>query len=283
MRPFGYHISGGQHLGTSLQVTAAAGFTAAQIFLGPPQRMEIAKLPRDQFDLFCRVKSETNIKVFVHAPYVLHAFAKPENIERNNGFLKRLVQLSVDLEADGFVLHMGGTKWYEANPTDYLEIARKLMSSIYPTGRQWCPILFENCANGNQMSGHLETITNLLDQLKADSHNVGLCLDTLHAWAWGYDLIRPSEFTRLIGDNVFRHLKLIHLNSGPEKVVCGGKYDRHAALHKGCIPLEVFTTLLRTLPDIPVIAEREDYQDVLAEFKYVTEVDAEPVYKEALS
>lgn len=244
--------------------------------------MELTKLPQDEFDLFRRIKRDSGIKVYVHAPYVLHAFAKPENVSKNNGFLKRMVQTAVDLEIDGFVLHMGGTKWYDdpimpgwTNEV-CVGVAKKLLTDIYPTGHEWCPILFENCANGNGMSGDLRIITDLITVLKSDGHNVGLCLDTLHAWAWGYDYTSTVGFAEVIGEHVYRHLHLIHLNSGPEKSTCGSKYDRHEAIHKGCIPQDCFQSLLRTLPGKPVIIEGHDHSDILSDMAFVKAVDAEP-------
>jgi endonuclease IV len=287
MRPFGYHISGGQHLGDSLQATVKAGFTAAQIFLGPAQKMAITPLPASQIDLFQRVKEQSGIKVYVHAPYVLHAYAKPENVVKNNGFIRRMVQVTHELQCDGYVLHMGGTKWYDdvyaqndpVGAEAWIGIGRTLMETVHPKGNPvtGCPILFENCANGNAMSGQLDVICRMLDELARDGHNVGLCLDTLHAWAWGYNYGSPSDFARVTHCDVLRHLKLLHLNSGTGKVACGSKYDRHEAIHKGCIDVEHFRSLLRAFPGVPVIAEREDFADILAEFSFIKSVDQEVV------
>jgi deoxyribonuclease-4 len=274
MRPTGYHITGGQRLGSSLLATVDAGFSAAQIFLGPPQKFRQDPIPQDEANLFRRIKRNSGIKVFVHAPYVLHAFAKPENTSKNNTFLKKLVQMASELECDGFVLHMGGTKWYET--AEYHHVATKLFEDIF--GReegQPVPILFENCANGNDMSGDILAINNLISVLKTQGHNVGLCLDTLHAWAFGYNYQDDSHLRMVLEPRMLSHLKLIHLNSGPDKVTCGSKYDRHEAIHKGCIPRECFSTLLKALPNIPVIIEGHEFSDILSDIAFVKHVESE--------
>jgi deoxyribonuclease-4 len=274
MRPIGYHITGGQRLGSSLLATVDAGFTSAQIFLGPPQKFRQDPIPQDEASLFRRIKRNSGIKVFVHAPYVLHAFAKPENTSKNNAFLKKLVQMASELECDGFVLHMGGTKWYE--PAQYHSVASKLFDDIFGKDEgQPTTILFENCANGNHMSGDIYTINNLISELKTEGHNVGLCLDTLHAWAYGYNYQDPSHLHKVLEPRMLSHLKLIHLNSGPEKASCGSKFDRHEAIHKGCIPQECFTTLLKALPNIPVIIEGHEFSDILSDIAFVKHVESE--------
>jgi deoxyribonuclease-4 len=277
MRPIGYHITGGQRLGSSLLATVNGGFTAAQIFLGPPQKWELTTIPKDEANLFRRVKTQSGIKVYVHAPYTLHAFAKPENAEKNNGFLKKMLVVATDLGCDGFILHMGGTKWYESDVA-YTEAANRLLNDLFMGVKNTpCRLMFENCASGNDMSGNLETISDLLTYIQVElEYNVGLCLDTLHAWAWGYDYRDKSAFTELVKwEKIRRHLSLIHLNSGPEKSSCGSKYDRHEAIHKGCIPQDCFKDILRAFPTIPVIIEGHDHSDILSDLSFVKHVEME--------
>lgn len=269
MRPFGYHIAGGQILGSSLHTAVAAGFGATQIFLGPPQQMKIKKPPLNETELFKRVKRDSGIKVYVHAPYVLHAFAKPENRAKNNAFVRDAMEFAAELGCDGYVLHMGGTKWYSASDYDtvFLELLGKLTGVV-----EHCPLLLENCASGNDMSGDIATIAGLIQRRQTDAkHNLGLCLDTLHAWAWGVNYRDPEVFQHLM--NHLRHLKVIHLNSGPAQAECGSKFDRHASLKDGIIPMQSFIDILRALPNVPCIAERDKYPDVLSDWTTVNYID----------
>lgn len=276
-RPFGYHITGGKNLGSSLYAAVDAGFTSAQIFLGPPQRAVITDFSLPEANLFVKTKKASGIKVYVHAPYVLHAFARPENAIRNNDMVGKAVRVAADLGCDGYVLHMGGTKWYEDGKymDPYLEPAKKLMDCCGKEALSRCPILFENCASGNHMSGKLQSISLLCDMLNGSGYQgqFGICLDTCHAWAWGYDYQQEDVRSSMV-EEIRKYLQLIHLNSAPEKVTCGGHYDRHEALQKGVIKWEAFEALLHLLPNLPVIAEREDFQDILSDWSFVKTADA---------
>jgi endonuclease IV len=279
---FGYHITGGLNLGTSLSTAVNAGFTSAQIFLGPPQRFQKANISLGERELFRRVKKQSGIKVFVHAPYVLHAFARPENVVKNNRTIADFLLECALLDIDGFVLHMGGTKWYAIDGC--LDVILELIDHIGMVGDGWMgtPILLENCASGNAMSGDLDQICQLIDKIYAYRSwaHVGLCLDTLHAWAWGYDMTNQDVLTKLCA-SVKDHLRLIHLNNGPEKVSCGSHYDRHASILTGIIPQHVFSTIVAMLPDVPLIVERDDVQDVLNERDWLMRMFPERMYNPA--
>jgi len=276
MRPFGYHIVGGVSLGTSLRTTAAQGFSAAQIFLGPPQRPIIGRLSSSEIELFLHIKKASGMKVFCHAPYTIHAFCNPERIEKNTASVVQFMKVCSNLELDGFVLHMGGTKWHEnTDPIDHFLFLMKALANADCS----CPLLLENCASGNDLSGSLRTIRDLMDRVK-DSYwekgfpKLGICLDTCHAWAWGYNWPDEVILSSLILD-LGSNLSLIHLNSATEKVTCGGNYDRHASLEKGVIPVEAFHRLLKKLPDVPVIVERDVYTDVFADKEVVLYADSD--------
>lgn len=272
MRPFGYHISGGQFIGSELRSTVQAGFTAAQIFLGPPKFMSFKRPPEVEVSLFKHIKETSGIKAYVHAPYVLHAFAKPENKIKNDNCVYQALKFADELGCDGYVLHMGGTKWYEE--TQQLPIALELFDLLKKDAIA-CPILFENCASGPPLSGDLSKITDLISQLQSHDCKVGLCLDTLHAWAFGYDYCKLEDFQRLTDWSVLSKLQLIHLNSGPETVSCGSNYDRHAGLMDGIIPVQFFIDFLKAVPGISVISERDNYHSIMNEASFVSTVDKE--------
>ena len=91
---------------------------------------------------------------------------------------------------------------------------------------------------------------------------VGVCIDTCHGYAAGYDFKTPdgyektwSDFERLIG---FEFLMGMHLNDSKSKL--GGKLDRHDSIGKGELGWETFTRLMKDprLDNIPLILETID-------------------------
>ncbi len=105
---------------------------------------------------------------------------------------------------------------------------------------------------------HLARIIELVD----DKQRVGVCVDTCHSLAAGYDFTSPEayeaswrEFDDIIG---LSYLRGIHLNDSRKGV--GSKVDRHAPIGEGALGREFFTMLMRDkrMDGIPLILETPD-------------------------
>jgi len=122
-------------------------------------------------------------------------------------------------------------------------------------------VLFEHTAGQGRTIGycfeHLATIIEELD----GSPRAGVCLDTCHLLAAGYDFVTPEgyettirEFDRLVG---LSRLKALHGNDS--KRPCGSRVDRHAHIGEGCVGVEPFRRLLhdQRLAGLPLLIETE--------------------------
>ena len=105
---------------------------------------------------------------------------------------------------------------------------------------------------------HLARIIELVD----DKSRVGVCIDTCHTFASGYDLTTPetfeqtmTEFDKIVG---FGYLKGMHLNDS--KKILGSRVDRHHSLGKGEMGLEPFKMIMNDnrFEEIPLILETPD-------------------------
>ena len=122
--------------------------------------------------------------------------------------------------------------------------------------------VFENTAGqGSNMGYSFEQLADMLEQVGLPDR-VGVCVDTCHAFAAGYDLVSPdsfdkvwSDFDRLIG---FRYLKGMHLNDA--KAGAGSHLDRHESLGRGTLGWSVFERLMKDsrFDGIPLILETVD-------------------------
>lgn len=270
MRHFGYHCSVHDvgnypyvdRLISALETAKTQGFTAAQIFLCSPQQYTLPSCTAPELIRFKEWKYQSGMKIYAHASYTLHTFAKPENVSRNNAVVRQHVWRAASLGLDGYVIHMGGTKWYEDGPdpmVKYYELAKTLCNTIGGEALHTTPLLLENCASGNQMSGHVSVIIDTILDLRSLYFNVGLCLDTCHAFAWGLEF-QPDY---LWISRLASVLKLIHLNNASQKVKFGSHLDRHDSLLNGVIPLKTFKWLLSKHPECPVILERDNMTDIM--------------------
>jgi deoxyribonuclease IV len=119
--------------------------------------------------------------------------------------------------------------------------------------------VIENTAGqGSNLGFRFEQIARLISRIRRNDR-VGVCLDTAHTFASGYDLRTPdslaatlAEFDRIVG---FRYLKGAHLNDS--KADLGSRVDRHAPIGKGKIGIETFRRIMNDarFGGIPLILE----------------------------
>lgn len=119
--------------------------------------------------------------------------------------------------------------------------------------------VIENTAGqGSNLGWNFEQIAAIIDGIE-DKTRVGVCLDTCHAFAAGYDLSHPAgyqemmaNFDRIIG---LDRLRGMHLNDA--KAGLGSRLDRHASLGKGTLGWEPFRWIVNDprLDEIPLILE----------------------------
>jgi len=122
--------------------------------------------------------------------------------------------------------------------------------------------VIENTAGqGSNLGWRFEQLAEIIDQVD-DKTRVGVCIDTCHAFAAGYDL-RTAEACTAALDELDRvvglgYLRGMHLNDAKSEF--GSRVDRHHSLGQGNIGLAAFTTLMRDprIGGIPMILETID-------------------------
>jgi deoxyribonuclease-4 len=106
-------------------------------------------------------------------------------------------------------------------------------------------LLEQTAGQGTNLGHRFEHLRAIIEQLDG-SPRVGVCLDTCHLLAAGYNLCDEAgyratfeTFDRLVG---LERIKVFHLNDS--KKPCGSRVDRHEHIGKGCLGLEPFRLLL---------------------------------------
>ncbi|MBO5456200.1 MAG: deoxyribonuclease IV [Muribaculaceae bacterium] len=122
--------------------------------------------------------------------------------------------------------------------------------------------VIENTAGqGSNLGFTFEQIAHIIDKVE-DKSRVGVCIDTCHAHAAGYDMTSPeaydatwNEFERIIG---FKYLSGMHLNDTLKAL--GSKVDRHASIAKGVLGKDFWVRLMNDphMDNIPLILETPD-------------------------
>lgn len=269
----GAHMSTAGGYEQALVRGESIGCTAIQLFTKSNRMWQGKKTEQKSIDLFKETVKKTGINhLLSHASYLI-------NIGSNNSIIynKSVEALLDELErchALGIhylVLHPGsrGTD----NESTTLERIAITLDDVLQRFTGSTMVLLENMAGqGSAVCYSLEQLA-FVRELSTEKKRVGICIDTCHAFAAGYDLRTTSsyqsfweKFDALIG---LDHLKAIHVNDSKKDL--GSRVDRHEDIGKGLLGLEPFRLLFNdpNLFDVPKIletprAELADYERNMA-------------------
>ena len=192
-----------------------------------------------------------------HASYLINLASPKDDL-----FQKSIDALVVELERAnqlglvGLVVHPGA--FTDSCEEDGLNrIVDAVAETIQRVSPGTCRLLLENTAGQGTCLGHkLDQIAFMLDGV-GDEERVGVCLDTCHAFAAGYEINTADGFAALsneIGDRLpAGSISALHLNDSKKPL--GSRVDRHEHIGRGEIGLDGFRYLFQD----PVLASLPGY------------------------
>uniref|UniRef100_A0A3P8WZM7 Si:ch211-141o9.10 n=1 Tax=Cynoglossus semilaevis TaxID=244447 RepID=A0A3P8WZM7_CYNSE len=134
-----------------------------------------------------------------------------------------------------------------------------LCDSYAPISSAQTKSVLENmCCQGGTVGGKFSELRNIIDRVR-DQSRVGVCIDTCHAFAAGYDLAAKGGFKRMLNEFDcevgLQYLEAIHLNDSRGQLGC--KLDRHEDIGRGYIGISAFREIVNEpkLNNIPMILE----------------------------
>lgn len=255
----GAHVdsSGGLHL--AFDRAKAMGADAIQVHPTPPGFWGSPKLDEVRISTFKEASAKHGQPPFYfHAVYLINLAGDDPTLRRRSestltGYLKAADELGVN----GVIFHTGSHKGtgFEARLPSILDHIRKVLERADPKTAR---LLIENNAGlGGSVGARFEEIARMLDGL--GDRRVGVCFDTCHAFASGYDERTPADVARTLDelDRVigFKHVEVIHCNDSVTGL--GSNRDRHANIGVGEIGEAGFRALLHEprLAKLPFILE----------------------------
>lgn len=247
MPRLGAHLSIAGGLFRAVDRAEASGCEALQVFTKSAGQWRARPLPGDEVASFRRRVRQTGIRpVLAHNSYLINIAASDAVLRRRS--LEALAEELDRAEAlgiDGLVMHPGSfTTGSEAEGLRLIADGLRALVAARPEGRT--RILLEHTAGQGTNLGHrFEHLAAIIDGV-GGSPRLGVCLDTCHLLAAGYDIRSPDGYRdtfRAFGRTVgFSRLKAFHLNDS--KRPCGSRVDRHEHIGKGCLGLEPFRWIL---------------------------------------
>lgn len=231
----GLHLSIAGGLAESMERAGRLGCQAVQIFLQNPRGWRWRPVTATEIMAFQEKRRVHEIALAVgHLSYLPNlAAADPELERRSWERLRQELLLGKSLGLDYLVCHPGHAADAEAGLKRLAAGLRELLVEVPPPPL----VLLENTAGQkNELGMRLAELAQIISLSRVP---LGLCLDTAHAFAAGYNLrLRAGRqsLLREIGDGVgFEALKVIHLNDS--LFPCGSRRDRHWHLGRGRIGL----------------------------------------------
>ncbi len=240
-----------------------------QLFTKQPHRWAEREVSEEEAMAFRTERTARGIRVAAsHDSYLINlASPDPGLLARSRESFAAELRRSVDLGLDFLVTHPGNaTDGHRKAGTDRNAAAISAVLDAVPGPTR---VLLEGTAGtGNSLGSTFQELTSIMVAV-ADRHpdRVGLCLDTCHLWAAGYDLHHLDDvldaLDRCTG---LQHLKLLHLNDSATPLA--SRRDRHAHIGEGAIGHTAFRAIMchPALYAVPKVIETpKDDDAVLAD------------------
>lgn len=264
MKYFGAHVSASGGADNAPANAHAIGATAFALFT-KNQRQWVAKpLTAGEIDAFrkaCDTYGYRPEQILPHDSYLINlGHPEKEALEKSRAAFLDEMQRCELLGLDRLNFHPGSHLQKITEEESLDRIAESINIALDKT-RGVTAVIENTAGQGSNLGFRFEHLRYLIDRVE-DKSRVGVCIDTCHAFAAGYDLRTPeacdatfAELERVVG---FNYLKGMHLNDAMK--ILGSRVDRHTPLGEGMIGMECFRYIARDerFDGIPLILETPD-------------------------
>ncbi|KAL1960096.1 hypothetical protein VTO42DRAFT_268 [Malbranchea cinnamomea] len=259
----GAHVSASKGIHNAVTNSVHIGGNAFALFLKSQRKWDNPPLQDEHRDLFKKHcvdhGYDASKYVLPHGSYLVN-LAQEDPVKAKQAYdsflddLKRCEQLGIRL----YNFHPGATN--KTSLESALSRLAKALTSALDATKTVIPVLETTCGHGTAIGGPLSHFQDLFARIPKSYHDrLGICLDTCHSFAAGYDLRSPegwnafmSEFDAKIG---LKYLRALHLNDS--KTPLGSKRDLHANIGTGFLGLRGFHNVMndKRLEGLPMILE----------------------------
>jgi len=263
MKYVGAHVSISGGVENAPLNAAAIGAKAFAMFTKNQRQWKSPPLTEPSIAAFrknCAEKGFTADQILPHDGYLIN-LGNPDPAKRavsRASFLDEMKRcMSLGLKYLNF---HPGSHLREISADECLTLIAEEVRSVLAETQDVCAVIENTAGQGSNVGSPFEELATLIERIGGEPGRVGVCLDTCHAFAAGYDLKDSYDkvmdrFGELIG---FEYLKGMHLNDS--KSVLGGHLDRHHSIGRGELGIETFRRIMNDprLDGIPLVLETID-------------------------
>jgi deoxyribonuclease IV len=264
----GAHVSTAGGVRNAPKRGAEINASAIQIFTKQPNRWAEPALSEVEVEAFRRARTERGIPfVCAHDSYLINlATPDPALRERSLASFRAELSRANRLGLDAVVTHPGNAT--DGDPARGLaQNAALIQQALAGEGGQVRVLLETTAGSGRVLGASFEELAEMIERVEEPHRSrVGICFDTCHAFAAGYDLRTDYDAVMdLLDSTVGLHrLSCFHLNDSVQPL--GSRRDRHAAIAEGTLGEEPFRRIMNDprFAAVPKILETPKGDDPVA-------------------
>jgi deoxyribonuclease-4 len=256
---FGAHVSAAGGLWKSGIYGEELGCEVIQIFSRPPQSFSVKPITDEDSAKFKESMKEHKIEdVYIHAPYLINLASANNRVYHGSiSMIRGELDRGTQLGAKAIMFHPGSAK--DVGRKKGIEMVSAALNKVMDGYEGTTQLLIEISAGAGEIMGDtFEEIAAFIDGAERGKE-IGVCFDTQHAFASGYDLRTKEdvEKTFKMFDKIIGIKKLVASHCNDSKIEFDGHKDRHEHLGKGFMGAESFEAIVKNklLKHIDLILE----------------------------
>lgn len=256
MLTIGTHMSIAAGIAKAAENVVLMGANTMQIFSRNPRGSGYKTYSQQEIDAFGEIRSKNQFgPLLAHAPYTMNLASAKEEVYAFACMVIREDIARMDaLGIEMLVFHPGSHTGI-GTENGIENIIAGLDQAI--TGEEQITVLLETMSGkGTEIGASFEELKAIRDRVK-HPERIGICLDTCHVFAAGYDIVHNldgvlKEFDRVLGLEL---LRAIHFNDS--MMPFASRKDRHATIGDGRIGLEALIRIMQhpVLKELPFYLE----------------------------
>lgn len=264
MKRIGAHVSASGGVANAPQNAANIKADAFALFVKNQRQWSAKPLTQKDINDFKSNLAKANIKpkhILAHNSYLIN-LGHPDEEARTKSFnafldeIERCEALGIEL-----INFHPGSHLKQISEDECLELIASQMNSLLERSSNIKLVIENTAGQGSNLGYKFEHLAALIAMSK-DSSRVGVCIDTCHLFASGYDIRDSNSYTQTMAqfDKIvgYKYLSGMHINDS--KGALGSRKDRHDSLGLGLIGKEAFKCIMNdpNIDEIPLILETID-------------------------
>ncbi len=264
MKRIGAHVSAAGGVENAPLNAKEIGATAFALFTKNQRQWQAKPLTDKSIDSFnknCEIAGISADHILPHDSYLINlGHPEKEALQKSrNAFIdemQRCEQLGLHL-----LNFHPGSFLNKISPDDSLKIIAESINIAISHTDNVIAVIENTAGQGSNLGFRFEQIGRIIEMVDEQSR-VGVCIDTCHTFASGYDLRTLKDYKKTMNDFEqiigFEYLKGMHLNDSKKEL--GSRVDRHHSLGKGEMGIDPFKFIMNDdrIDEIPLILETPD-------------------------